>query len=91
MPFIWKDYITKKSGRNEKSSRSGFFVYKSRRKAGRHFQIFVKRWQAMYIRAKNLPQRLKNLRKKVDICFILVYNLDRKVWLCAERKDGRKE
>ncbi len=69
----------------------GLFVYKSRRKAGRRFQIFVKRWQAMYIRAKNLPQRLKNLRKKVDICFILVYNLDRKVWLCAERKDGRKE
>lgn len=69
----------------------GLFVYKSRRKVGRHFQILVKRWQAMYIRAKNLPQRLKNLRKKVDICFILVYNLDRKVWLCAERKDGRKE
>ncbi len=34
MPFIWEDYITKKSGRNEKSSRSGFFVYKSRRKVG---------------------------------------------------------
>lgn len=24
MPFIWEDYITKKSGRNEKSLRSGF-------------------------------------------------------------------
>lgn len=24
MPFIWEDYIAKKSGRNEKSSRSGF-------------------------------------------------------------------
>ncbi len=69
----------------------GLFVYKSRRKAGRRFQIFVKRWQAMYIRAKNLPQRLKNLRKKVDICFVLVYNLNREVWLFAKQKDGRKE
>lgn len=69
----------------------GLFVYKSRRKADRHFQIFVKRWQAMYIRAKNLPQRLKNLRKKVDICSVLVYNLNREVWLCAKQKDGRKE
>lgn len=69
----------------------GLFEYKSRRKADRRFQIFVKRWQAMYIRAKNLPQRLKNLRKKVDICFILVYNLNREVWLFAKQKDVRKE
>lgn len=69
----------------------GLFEYKLRRKADRRFQIFVKRWQAMYIRAKNLPQRLKNLRKKVDICFILVYNLNREVWLFAKQKDVRKE
>lgn len=35
MPFIWEDYITKKSGRNEKSLRSGFLcINRVGKKAG---------------------------------------------------------